>query len=290
MVEVYQMIANKLPEMSKSQRKIAKYVLNNTDSVPFFTVGKLAKMAEVSEATVVRFATFLGFSGFTEWQKAMQDSVKRQLTTVERLKISDDVYDSEDKAIYEMFQEEIGRIQMMADKFDIHAFHQAVETISEAKRIFIFANRSAVSLGMFLEFYLDLLFQNTELIRNPHGISEKLFRLTKDDVVIGLSYARYTKTTIDAVSFAKDRGTKVIAITDNMLSPLVPYADISLFAPSEMPSFIDSFVAPLSLINALLTALGKRKRKEVEDHLNKLENVWERFQIFHGSEKVDNHT
>src|SRR5690606_20520738 len=113
-------------------------------------------------------------------------------------------------------------------------------------------------------------------------------RLTEEDVVIGLSYARYTKTTIDAVSFAKDRGTKIVAITDNMLSPLVPFADIALFAPSEMPSFIDSFVAPLSLINALLTALGKRKRKEVEKHLNELENVWDRFEIFHQSSFKEN--
>lgn len=287
MVEVYQIIANKLPEMSKSQRKIAKYVLSNTESVPFFTVGKLAKMAEVSEATVVRFASFLGYSGYPEWQRAMQESVKRQLTTVERLKISDDVYDSEDMAIYEMFQEEMNRIQMMRDKFDMKAFHEAVDAILGAKRIYIIANRSAVSLGTFLEFYLDLLFQNTELIRNPHGISEKMFRLNEEDVVIGLSFARYTKNTIEAVSFAKDHGSKVIAITDHILSPLVPYADISLFAPSEMPSYIDSFVAPISLINALLTALGKRKRGEVEKHLNHLEEVWERFQIFYGSERSD---
>ncbi|MCC3355827.1 MurR/RpiR family transcriptional regulator [Bacillus sp. REN16] len=281
MQEVYQIITNKLPEMSKSQRKIAKYVLDNAESVPFFTVGQLAKMAEVSEATVVRFSTFLGYSGYPEWQKAMQDSVKRQLTTVERLKISDDIYDSEDKAVYEMFQEEIVRIQKMADQFDIIAFHQAVQAIIDAKRIFIVANRSAVSLGFFMEFYLDLLFQNTELIRNPNGISEKLFRITEGDIVIGISYARYTKNTIDAISFAKERGANVIAITDTMFSPLIPYSNITLCSPSEMPSYIDSFVAPLSLVNALLTAVGRKKRKEIEKHLTDLEEVWDRFQIFH---------
>ncbi len=268
--------------MSKSQRKIAKYVLGNTESVPFFTVGQLAKMAGVSEATVVRFSTFLGYSGYPEWQKAMQDSVKRQLTTVERLKITEDIYDSEDKAVYEMFQAEINRIQKMADQFDIKAFHQAVEAIINAKRIFIVANRSAVSLGSFLEFYLDLLFENTELIRNPNGISEKLFRINEEDIVIGLSFARYTKNTIDAVSFAKDRGANVIAITDTSLSPLIPYANIVLCSPSEMPSYIDSFVAPLSLLNALLTAVGRKKRKEIEKHLTDIEEVWERFKIFYG--------
>ncbi|WP_232284446.1 MurR/RpiR family transcriptional regulator [Bacillus timonensis] len=272
---------NKLSEMSKSQRKIAKYVIENTESVPFFTVGQLAKMAGVSEATVVRFATFLGYTGYPEWQKAMQDSVKRQLTTVERLKISEDMYESEDKAVYEMFQAEINRIQKMADQFDMSAFCQAVQAIIGAKRIFIVANRSATSLGSFFEFYLDLLFENTELIRNPNGISEKLFRINEEDIVIGLSFARYTRNTIEAVSFAKDRGATVIAITDTRLSPLIPYANIVLCSPSEMPSYIDSFVAPLSLVNALLTAVGREKRKEVEKHLTDLEEVWERFQIFH---------
>jgi DNA-binding MurR/RpiR family transcriptional regulator len=281
MNEVYRLIAEKLPEMSRAQRKIAKYVLNNPEAVPFFTVGKLAKMAGVSEATVVRFATFLGFSGYPEWQQAMQESMKRQLTTVERLKISEEVYDSEDKSIFEMFQEDIERIKAMSVQIDMDSFYQAVQYITDAKRIFIIANRSAVSLGLFLEFYFDILFENAELIRNPHGISEKLFRLNKDDVVIGLSFARYTKSTIEAVAFAKDRGAKIIVITDHLLSPLVSYGDVTLCAPTEMPSFIDSFVAPLSLVNALITEVGRRKRSEVEKHLSDLEEIWERFHIFY---------
>jgi DNA-binding MurR/RpiR family transcriptional regulator len=281
MNEVYRLIAEKLPEMSRAQRKIAKYVLNNPEAVPFFTVGKLAKMTGVSEATVVRFAMFLGFSGYPEWQRAMQESMKRQLTTVERLKISGEVYDSEDKAIFEMFQEDVERIKAMSAQMDMESFRQAVQYIIEAKRIFIIANRSAVSLGMFLEFYLDVLLENAELIRNPHGISEKLFRLNKDDVVIALSFARYTKSTIEASAFAKDRGAKIIAITDHLLSPLVPYGNVTLFAPTEMPSFIDSFIAPLSLINALITEVGRRTRSEVEKHLSDLEETWKRFHIFY---------
>ncbi|GAB7387069.1 MurR/RpiR family transcriptional regulator [Bacillaceae bacterium] len=281
MTEIYRLITEKLPEMSKSQRKIARYVLNHMHSVPFYTVGKLAKKAGVSEATVVRFATFLGFKGYPQFQQALQESFKRQLTTVERLQISEGVYEEEEKAIYAIFHDDIARIRSMAEKLDADAFHEAVNLIVQASRIFIIANRSAVSLGTFLEFYLDMMLENTELIRNPYGISEKLFRINENDVVIGLSFARYTRNTIDAVSFAKDRGTKVIAITDTPLSPLIPYADVFLTAPSEMPSFIDSFVAPLSLLNALLTAVGRRKRKEIEQHLQDLEEVWERFGIFH---------
>lgn len=280
MKDIYQFISEKVNEMSKSQRKIALYILSNTESVPFLNVSQLAKMVGVSEATVVRFATFLGFDGYPEMQRVMQEAVKKQLTTVERLKLSDDVYDKEDKAIFEMFQEDVQRIEAMAKQLDIKKFREAVDAIIQAKRIFIIANRSAVSLGTFLEFYFDLMFENAELIRNPHGISEKLFRLDENDVVIGLSFARYTKNTVEAVSFAKDRGSTVIAITDNMLSPLVPYANITLCARSDMPSFIDSFVAPLSLINALITAVGRKKRAEIEKHLEELEAVWERFSIF----------
>lgn len=280
MVDVHRLILKKLPEMSKSQRKIAKYVLTNNESVPFYTVGKLASMAGVSEATVVRFATFLGYDGYPEFQNIMQEAVKRQLTTVERLELSENVYDKKDQAIYDIFKEDIERIQLMTKQLDIEAFHKAVEGILAAKRIFIIANRSAVSLGLFLEFYFDLLFQNTELIRNPHGISEKLFRINAEDVVLGLSYARYTKNTVEAVSFAKDRGANVIVLTDHLLSPLIPYANVSLCAPSDMPSFIDSYVAPLSLINALIIAVGRKKRANIEQHLRELEDVWERFEIF----------
>lgn len=280
MKDIYQFISEKVNEMSKSQRKIALYILSNTESVPFLNVSQLAKMVGVSEATVVRFATFLGFDGYSEMQRVMQEAVKKQLTTVERLKLSDDVYDKEDQAIFDMFHEDVQRIEAMAKQLDIKKFREAVDAIIQAKRIFIIANRSAVSLGTFLEFYFDLMFENAELIRNPHGISEKLFRLDENDVVIGLSFARYTKNTVEAVSFAKDRGSTVIAITDNMLSPLVPYANITLCARSDMPSFIDSFVAPLSLINALITAVGRKKRAEIEKHLEELEAVWERFGIF----------
>ncbi|MGM8214807.1 MurR/RpiR family transcriptional regulator [Bacillaceae bacterium W0354] len=278
--DVYNKISKSLPNMSKSQKEIAKYVISHMESVPFFTVGQLAKNVGVSEATVVRFATFLGFDGYPQFQKTLQEAVRKQLTTVERLRISDDVYDKEDQAVFEMFNEDVNRIESMAKQLDLNAFHSAIDFIVQAKRIFIIANRSAVSIGSFLEFYFDVLLENTELIRNPYGISEKLFRLNEDDVVIGLSFSRYTRNTVEAVSFAKDRGAKVIAVTDHMLSPLIPYADVSLCARSDMPSFIDSFVAPLSLINALIVAVGKRKRKDIEKHLEELEEVWERFGIF----------
>ncbi|NIK11375.1 MurR/RpiR family transcriptional regulator [Alkalibacillus almallahensis] len=280
MADLYEVIQSKLQNMSKSQREIARYVMSHMNSVPFLTVGELAKQVGVGEATVYRFATYLGYSGYPEFQKALQEAMKKQLTTVEQLRISEDMYDQESQATMEMFEEEVERIREMSQQLNMDDFQKVVDKIVGAKRIFIVANRSAVALGSFLEFYFDVMLENAELIRNPHGISEKLFRIDEDDVVIGLSFSRYTRSTVEALSFAHDRGTQVVSITDNQLSPLVPYSDIALYARSDMSSLIDSFVAPLSLINALITAVGHEKSTEIQQHLEELESVWDRFNIF----------
>ncbi len=281
MPNVYQHIAEKTSHMSKSHLKIAKYILENTNSVPFFTVGKLAKMAGVSEATVVRFATFLGYSGYPELQQYMQDSVQRQLTTVDRLHMSEQVYEKEEKGIYEIFQDDIAHIKSTMEKLDIKSFRRAVELLLKAKNVYVVANRSAASLGVFLQYYLNIILGNTELLQSVETISERLYDWTESDVVVGISFARYTKSTIQMMSYAKEKGANTIAITDNLLSPLIPYADISLTASSQMPSFIDSFVAPLSLINALITSVGKEKAEHLHDRLEKLEEICDRFEIFY---------
>lgn len=281
MPNVYQHIAEKTSHMSKSHLKIAKYILENTNSVPFFTVGKLAKMAGVSEATVVRFATFLGYSGYPELQQYMQDSVQRQLTTVDRLHMSEQVYEKEEKGIYEIFQDDIAQIKSTMEKLDIKSFRRAVELLLKAKNVYVVANRSAASLGVFLQYYLNIILGNTELLQSVETISERMYDWTESDVVVGISFARYTKSTIQMMSYAKEKGANTIAITDNLLSPLIPYADISLTASSQMPSFIDSFVAPLSLINALITSVGKEKAEHLHDRLEKLEEICDRFEIFY---------
>lgn len=284
MSNVYQHIAEKMAQMSKSHYKMAKYILENTNSVPFFTVGKLAKMTGVSEATVVRFATFLGYSGYPELQQYMQDSVQQQLTTVERLEMSLHVYGEEEKGIYEIFQDDIANIKSTMEKLDLNSFRRAVDLLLLADNVYIVANRSAVSLAVFLQYYLNIILGNTELIQSVETMSERLYAVNKKDVVIGISFARYAKSTINIVAFAKDKGATTIAITDNLLSPLIPHADISLTASSQMPTFIDSFVAPLSLINALITFVGKQKQSEFQGRLEQLEEVWNRFDIFYTKE------
>ncbi|MFS0749736.1 MurR/RpiR family transcriptional regulator [Oceanobacillus sp. 1P07AA] len=279
-MNVYQRIAGKIDEMSKSQVKIATYILENQTTVPFLTVGKLAKKAGVSDATVVRFATWLGYSGYPEMHKLLQNSVKEQLTTSERLKISQEVYNQEPLGVYEVFQDDIANIHTTMETLDEQAFHKAVENLNSARRIYIVANRSATALGVFLQYYLEMILEHVELLQSLEISSDKLHQLNKQDVVIGISFSRYTKSTVQMFSFAKEKHATTIAITDNLLSPLVPYADIPLTASSQMPSLIDSFVAPLSLINALVMFVGKEKEADIHSHLDVLEDIWDHFDIF----------
>jgi len=281
---VFQHIAENITQLSKSHKKIANYILKNANTVPFFNVAELATKAEVSEATVVRFATALEYSGYPELQKHMQTSIQEQLTTSERLKMSSNVYDDKEQAIYDIFNDDINNIKSTMENLDIKAFHNAATALLNAKKVYISANRSTASLGIFLHYYLNIILENSEILGSFEIIPEQLYDLDKDDVVIGISFARYSSSTINTIAFAKEMGASTIAITDNLLSPLLPHADITLTAASNMPSFIDSFTAPLSLINALIVYLGKEREKNVELRLNQMEDIWGKFGVFHKRE------
>lgn len=281
MENIYKHIAEQMSSMSKSNLKIAKYILENPNTVPFLTADKLAKMTGVSHATVVRFATFLGCTGYPELQQHMQNSAQQKLTTTERLKISKEVYDDQDQGVYDIFLDDIANIKSTLERLDMQAFRRAVQSLLQAKKVYVVANRSATALGVFLQYYLQFLLEKVELIHSIETVSERLYNMNEDDVVIGISFARYTKSTIQVFSYAKERNATTIAITDNLLSPLIPYADIPLTASSQMPTFIDSFVAPLSLINALIISVGKEKEETFQDKLESLEEVWRKFDIFY---------
>ncbi|MEM5003012.1 MurR/RpiR family transcriptional regulator [Priestia megaterium] len=281
MENIYKHIAEQIPNMSKSNLRIAKYILENPNTVPFLTGDKLAKITEVSPATVVRFATFLGCSGYPELQQYMQSSAQQQLTTTERLKISKEVYNDQDQSVYDIFLDDISNIRSTLDKLDIEVFKSAVESLVKAKRVYIVANRSATALGVFLQYYLQFLLEQVELIHSIENVSERIYDLNEDDVVIGISFARYTKSTLKVLSYAKEKEATTVAITDNLLSPLIPYADIPLTASSQMPTFIDSFVAPLSLINALIISVGKEKEENFQGKLESLEKIWDKLNIFY---------
>lgn len=277
----YNLINEKRKQMSKSQHIIADYILENPHSIPFFTGAKLAEITGVSEATVVRFASFLGFAGYNEMQQQLAASIERRLNTVERLAMSRTEYTETEKVIYDHFNEDIENIQATMEQLNIDDFERAATYILDAKRIYIIANRSAFSLGTFLQYYFNIIFDKSELISTTESAFDHIHDVNEHDVVVGISYERYTKSTLDVVSYAKEKGAKIIALTDNLTSPITAYANISLFASSNMKSFLDSFVAPLSVINTLIAYIGNKQREETEKRLESFEQLWDQYDVFY---------
>lgn len=278
---VYDKIMEKQEEMSKAQKKIASYIIDNPETAAFLTASKLAKNVGVGEATVIRFAVFLGYQGYPDFQWHLQEALKRKWTSAERFEKTTLSSGQADSVWEEVLADDIRNIQTTLENMDHDDFQAAVDAIIQAKRIYIVAYRSAQSIGQFLEFYLDLVLQNTELIRQADGVSEHLLDIGKDDLVIGLGFSRYTKRTIDVLNYVRERGAKTLVITDHIMSPLAPLGDIQLFASVDINSFIDSFVAPLSIINALITAVTRSEQEKVKKRLEQLEGLWETFNVFH---------
>ncbi|MDE5412558.1 MAG: MurR/RpiR family transcriptional regulator [Bacillaceae bacterium] len=279
--DVYQRIVDSLDKMSKSQKKIANYIINNTETAPFLTASKLAKNAGVGEATVIRFAVFINYKGYPDFQRHLQDALKRKWTSAEVFMKTTDEKDAPENSLKEVLSDDIQNLKNTLHQISPENFEQAVQEIKKANRIYIIAYRSATSLGMFLQFYLDLILQNTEMINQSDGMSEHLLDIKKDDLVIGFGFSRYTKRTVEALKYVKQREAKTIVITDHLMSPLVPYGDITLITATEINSFIDSFSAPFSVISALITAVTRSDHEKVEKRLNQLEELWDNFDVFY---------
>ena len=244
------------------------------------TAAKLGVSVGVSESTVVRFANELGFSGYPKLQKALQELIKNKLTTVQRLELSND-YISEGYALKGVLKADIENIRATLEKINYNTFEDVVNKIFEAKRIYIIGLRSSTALAEFLGFYLNIILQNVKTV--GHGISdifEQMINVEEGDLVIGIGFPRYASRTIDALAFAQDRGADVVAITDSLLSPLASKADYSLIAQSNMASFVDSLVAPLSVINALIIAVGMREKESITTTFNDLENIWKQYNVY----------
>lgn len=270
----------KFPRLSKGQKLIAEYILKHYDKAAFMTAAKLGTSVGVSESTVVRFANELGFSGYPKLQKALQELIKTRLTTVQRIELSND-YISEESALKGVLKSDIENIRATLEKINNKTFEDVVNSIFTAKKIYIIGLRSSTALAEFLGFYLNLILDNVKVV--GYGISdifEQMINISKDDLVIGIGFPRYAARTIEALSFAQSRGTKVAAITDSLLSPLASKADYTLIAQSNMASFVDSLVAPLSVINALIIAVGLREKQHISSTFNELERIWEEYQVY----------
>ena len=276
-------------KLSKGHKKLVKYISENYDKAAFMTASKLGETVGVSESTVVRFATEMGFKGYPELQKVLQQMIKSKLTAVQRMEVSSNLI-GEDNAIKKVLNGDIDLIRDTLESVSDAEFKKAVETINKSKKIYILGVRSSAALASFLYFYLNPVFENVVLVDTSSGseMFEQMFRISEEDVCVAISFPRYSKQTINALRFINDRGTKIIAITDSAVSPIAEYADTLLVAKSDMVSVVDSLVAPLSLINALIVALTFSRREEVYNNFNKLESIWDEYQVYDKSDGDEN--
>ncbi|WP_055667774.1 MurR/RpiR family transcriptional regulator [Desnuesiella massiliensis] len=270
----------KFPRLSKGQKLIAEYILKHYDKAAFMTAAKLGTSVGVSESTVVRFANELGFSGYPKLQKALQELIKNKLTTVQRIELAND-FISEENALKGVLKADMENIRATLEKINHKTFEDVVKNIFSAKKIYIIGLRSSTALAEFLGFYLNVILDNVKVV--GYGISdifEQMINVGEGDLVIGIGFPRYATRTIEALSFAQSRNAKVVAITDSLLSPLASKADYSLIAQSNMASFVDSLVAPLSVINALIIAVGLREKEKISSTYNTLENIWQEYEVY----------
>ena len=274
-------IENNMSSFSKGQKRIAGYILENYDKAAFMTASKLGKLVGVSESTVVRFASELGYDGYPSMQRALQEMIRSRLTSTQRIQAAGDLLDRED-LLGAVLQSDIDKLREIVGEADRTEFDNVVERIMRARHIYILGVRSSSFVAGYLNFYMHLLCENVTLVQsNAAGeIFEQLFRIGPEDVMIAISFPRYSKVTMNTVKFAQDRGASIIAITDNELSPVYQMSDAALLAPCEMISFVDSMVAPLSLINALLVALAHRMGTDVSTTFAELEDIWNEYGVF----------
>lgn len=274
-------IQSELPGFSKGQKQIARFILEHYDKAAFMTASRLGVTVGVSESTVVRFATELGYDGYPHLQRALQEMIRNKLTSVQRMEVAGDHMGGRD-VLQTVLHADTDMIRVTLDEIDRDAFQGAVDALMGAKRIYILGVRSSSALASFLGFYFNLLFENVTLVHtnSVSEIFEQVLRVGPGDVLFGISFPRYSKRTLSAMKYARDRGARVIALTDSQLSPLARVADHVLLARSDMASFVDSLVAPLSVINALIVAVGMSRRDEIEHTFNKLERIWEEYDVY----------
>ena len=283
--DILTVIQSRMGTFSKSQKLIGRYILDNYDKAAFMTAARMGQAVHTSESTVVRFAAELGYDGYPAMQKAMQEMIRGKLTTVQRIEVSYDRLGTQD-VLDKVVQADIEKLRMSLNELNREDFAAAVNAIVEARRIYVLGVRSSAALSDFLTFYFKLIFDDVRQIQTSLAseMFEQMLRVEKDDVVIGISFPRYSTSSVRAMEFARDQGATVIAITDSEMSPLYDTANFRLLAKSDMASFVDSLVAPLSVINALIVAVGRKKSNEVTATFNRLESIWDEYQVY---EKVE---
>ena len=274
-------IKEKYKKMSKGQRCLADYVCNDYDKAVFLTAAKLGEIVGVSESTVVRFATQLGYKGYPGFQKALEELVRNKLNSIQRMEVTYGRI-SQSEILETVLQSDIDKIKMTLADIDHKAFDLAIDTLLNARRVYVIGIRSCAPLASFLGFYLNLVCDNVSVVdvNSSSEIFEQLIRINEKDVIIGISFPRYSMRTLKALEFASNRKAKVITLTDSIHSPMNLYSSCNLIARSDMASIVDSLVAPLSVVNALVVALCMKKQREVVSTLETLEEIWGEYEVY----------
>ena len=277
--DVMQRIASTRASMSKGQKRIADYIVTNYDSAAFMTASALGETVQVSESTVVRFAMALGYDGYPGLQKSLQEIIRNRLTNVQRINLASNL--TEESALVSVLKSDMANLRSTIENTDSKVFKNAIQCILGSKDVYIVGLRSAQMLAQFLGYYLNFVLPNVKLVGG--GVLDaidQLMRIGENDVLIAITFPRYSTRTVEAVQVAKAKGAKVIAITDSTLSPIAPPADYALMARSDMASFVDSLVAPLSLINAIIVACGLNRKESVASYFEELERMWEDSNVY----------
>lgn len=270
-----------MADFSKRQRALGEYIAKHYDKAAYMTAAQLGRNAGVSESTVVRFAAEIGFDGYQSLQKNLRETMRNQLNSLQRMELAANKIADGD-ILSAVLKSDIEKIISTLNEIDKEQFDGAVETLLNAENIYITGVRSAAALASFTGFYFNLLFDNVRLINSTGAddIFEQLFRVGKNDAVLGMSFPRYSRNTVAALRYAAGCGASVIGITDNKKSPIVKFSKYCLIARSDMDSFVDSLVAPLSVVNALIVAVGMRKKKETVDTFKKMETIWAEYEVY----------
>ena len=283
--DLIHLVQSRMSDFSKGQRLIGQFIIDHYDKAAFMTASKLGNTVGVSESTVVRFASEIGYDGYPQLQRALQEMIRNRLTSVQRMEVTTDQMGTSD-VLSKVLNMDVEKIRRTLEETSREDFNGAVDDIIAAKKIYIMGVRSSSALAVFLSTYFHYIFDNVVLVdtSSTSELFEQILRIGKEDVFIAMSFPRYSQKTVQAAQYCHNRGAKVIAITDSRLSPIAENSNRMLLARSDMASFVDSLVAPLSIINALIVSVGLKKKAEMADTLARLEKIWDEYNVY---EKVD---
>lgn len=269
-------------KFSKGQKLIAQFIIDHYDKAAFMTAAKIGETVDVSESTVVRFASSIGYSGFPELQRALQILIKNKLTTVQRINLEDNIGKDSAKLHRKIIKNEVNNMRSLYETIDPKALDKATDTIMNANRVYILGLRTSSTLSNYLGFYLDVILDNVKVLNNTgvNSLYEEIIRIKETDVLIVISYPRYSKITVSVTEFVKGRNAKIVAITDTEASPVYSMADVSLLAKSNIVSFIDTLVVPMCLINNLIINISLKEKEDIVGYYNNLEKLWDNNSIY----------